>query len=59
MTTEPRQAVVGYPGGIRVRWRVGHSDLVAGVELIGGRLVLTSYAGFFSALDPATGCAPA
>ncbi len=38
-----------------VRWRVGHSDVVAGVELVGGRLVLTSYAGLLSALDPATG----
>jgi len=26
-----------------VRWRVGHSDVVAECELIGGRLVLTSY----------------
>jgi outer membrane protein assembly factor BamB len=38
-----------------VRWRVGHSDVVAGAELIGGRLVLTSYAGLVSTLDPATG----
>jgi len=38
-----------------VRWRVGHSDVVAECELIGGRLVLTSYAGLVSALDPATG----
>ncbi len=38
-----------------VRWRVGHSDVVAGAELVGGRLVLTSYAGLVSALDPATG----
>jgi hypothetical protein len=38
-----------------VRWRVGHSDVVSGVELIGGRLVLTSYAGLVSALDPVTG----
>ena len=38
-----------------VRWRVGHSDVVADAELVGGRLVLTSYAGLVSALDPATG----
>ena len=38
-----------------VRWRVGHSDVVAEAGLIGGRLVLTSYAGLTSALDPATG----
>ena len=38
-----------------VRWRVGHSDVVADADLVGGRLVLTSYAGLVSALDPGTG----
>ncbi len=38
-----------------VRWRVAHSDVVAGAELIGGRLVLASYAGLASALDPVSG----
>jgi outer membrane protein assembly factor BamB len=38
-----------------VAWRVGHSDVVAGAELIGGRLVLTSYDGLMTALDPASG----
>ena len=38
-----------------VRWRVGHSDVVAEAELVGGRLVLASYGGLVSALDPATG----
>ena len=38
-----------------VRWRVGHSDVVAEADLVGGRLVLTSYAGLVSALDPGTG----
>jgi outer membrane protein assembly factor BamB len=38
-----------------VRWRAGHSDVVAGAELVGGRLVLTSYGGLVSALDPDTG----
>ena len=38
-----------------VRWRVAHSDVVAGAELVGGRLVLTSYGGLVSALDPDTG----
>ena len=38
-----------------VRWRVAHSDVVDGAELVGGRLVLTSYGGLVSALDPATG----
>jgi outer membrane protein assembly factor BamB len=36
-------------------WRRAHSDVVVGAELIGGRLVLTSYAGQQAALDPATG----
>ena len=55
MTAEPQQDVVGHPGGIRVRWRVGHSDVMAEVELIGGHLVVASYAGLVSALNPATG----
>jgi outer membrane protein assembly factor BamB len=38
-----------------VRWRVAHSDVVAAAELVGGRLVLTSYGGLVSALDLATG----
>jgi outer membrane protein assembly factor BamB len=38
-----------------VRWRVGHSDVVAGADLVGGNLVLTSYAGLVTALDPVTG----
>jgi outer membrane protein assembly factor BamB len=38
-----------------VRWRVAHSDVVAEAELIGGRLVLASYAGLISALDPVSG----
>jgi outer membrane protein assembly factor BamB len=39
----------------QVRWRVAHSDVVAAAELVGGRLVLTSYGGLVTALDPATG----
>ena len=38
-----------------VVWRVAHSDVVAEADLLGGRLVLTSYTGQRSALDPATG----
>lgn len=38
-----------------VAWRVAHSDVVTGAELVGGRLVLTSYGGAVSSLDPATG----
>lgn len=38
-----------------VAWRVAHSDVVAEAALLGGRLVLTSYTGAVSALDPATG----
>lgn len=38
-----------------VAWRVAHSDVVTAADLVGGRLVLTSFAGAVSALDPATG----
>lgn len=38
-----------------VAWRVAHSDVVIAAELVGGRLVLTSFGGQASALDPATG----
>ena len=44
-----------------VAWRVAHSDVVTEVELVGGRLVLTSFDGQVRALDPRTGragCAP-
>ena len=39
----------------QVRWRAAHSDVVSAAELVGGRLVLTSYGGLVTALDPATG----
>ena len=38
-----------------VAWRVAHSDVVTAADLLGGRLVLTSFDGQVSALDPATG----
>ncbi|MBI3745318.1 MAG: PQQ-binding-like beta-propeller repeat protein [Chloroflexi bacterium] len=38
-----------------VAWRIAHSDVVTAVELVGGQLVLTSYDGQHSVLDPATG----
>ncbi|CAN5469083.1 hypothetical protein BH24CHL9_BH24CHL9_00690 [soil metagenome] len=38
-----------------VAWRVAHSDVVTGAELMGSTLALTSYAGVVSALDPLTG----
>lgn len=38
-----------------VAWRVAHSDVVTDAELVGGRLVLTSYSGQLTALDPRTG----
>lgn len=38
-----------------VAWRIAHSDVVTGAQLLGGRLVLTSYGGQVSDLDPATG----
>ena len=42
------------PSG-QVAWRVAHSDVVAGVEMTGGQLVLTSFAGQVRAIDPLTG----
>jgi outer membrane protein assembly factor BamB len=38
-----------------VAWRIAHSDVVTEAVLVGGRLVLTSFAGGLSALDPRTG----
>jgi hypothetical protein len=38
-----------------VAWRVAHSDVVTEAELVGGRLVLTSYGGEMRSLDPASG----
>jgi outer membrane protein assembly factor BamB len=38
-----------------VAWRAAHSDVVAGAELVGGRLVLTSFDGQVRVLDPVTG----
>lgn len=38
-----------------VVWRAAHSDVVAGAELVGGRLVLTSFDGQVRVLDPVTG----
>ena len=38
-----------------VGWRIAHSDVVSDAALVGGRLVLTSYTGQVSAVDPATG----
>jgi len=38
-----------------VAWRVAHSDVVVGAELVGGRLVLTGYGGGRNVLDPSTG----
>jgi outer membrane protein assembly factor BamB len=38
-----------------VGWRIAHSDVVADVALVGGRLVLTSYTDQATAIDPLTG----
>ena len=38
-----------------VAWRVAHSDVVTAADLVGGRLVLTSFGGEVSAIDPQTG----
>jgi outer membrane protein assembly factor BamB len=42
------------PSG-EVAWRVAHSDVVAGAELVGGQLVLTAFSGQVQAIDPLTG----
>lgn len=36
-------------------WRVAHSDVIAGAELMGGTLALTSYDGDVAAIDPVSG----
>ncbi len=38
-----------------VRWRVAHSDVIAGAELTGGVLTLQTYGGEIVALDPVSG----
>jgi hypothetical protein len=38
-----------------VAWRATHSDVVVGAELVGGRLVIESYAGQRRTLDPLNG----
>jgi outer membrane protein assembly factor BamB len=38
-----------------VAWRIAHSDVVTEAALVGGRLVLTSFAGQQLVVDPATG----
>lgn len=42
-------------GDGEVAWRVAHSDVVTGAELVGGSLVLTSFDGQVRAIDPLTG----
>ncbi len=36
-------------------WRLAHADVVTEAELVGGKLVLTSYGGLYQPLDPLTG----
>ena len=38
-----------------IAWRIAHTDVVSGAELVAGRLVLTSYGGQVTAYDPSTG----
>jgi hypothetical protein len=38
-----------------VAWRIAHTDVVTEAELVGGRLVLTSFTGQMSVIDPASG----
>ncbi len=43
-------------GGER-RWRVAHGDVIAAAQLLGGRLVLTSYGGAVASFDASSGVA--
>ena len=38
-----------------VLWRVPHADVITEAELVGGRLVLTTWGGLLQTLDPVTG----
>ena len=38
-----------------VGWRIAHSDVVSEAAMVGGRLVLTSFGGLVSSIDPVTG----
>ena len=38
-----------------VAWRIAHSDVVTEADMVGGRLVLTSFSGAVTAIDPSTG----
>lgn len=38
-----------------VGWRIAHSDVVTEAELVGGRVVLNSFGGQVTSLDPVTG----
>ncbi len=46
---------VAVGAGGSVAWRLAHTDVVAGADIVGGRLVLTSYDGRLAAFDPQTG----
>lgn len=39
----------------RTAWRVAHSDVVVEADLVGGRLILSTWGGPLLTLDPATG----
>jgi outer membrane protein assembly factor BamB len=46
---------VALDAGGQTVWRLAHSDVVTEAELVGGRLILTSYSGQRMALDAQTG----
>jgi len=50
----PRLPHLIVPDGT-VGWRIAHSDVVTEAAMLGGRLVLTSFGGQASAIDPQTG----
>lgn len=53
LQSEVETVAIDATGG--VRWRVAHSDVVAGAELVAGSLAVTSYGGAVSLLDPGDG----
>jgi hypothetical protein len=46
---------VALDGGGSVVWRLAHADVITGVELVGGRLILTTWGGGMLTFDPVTG----
>lgn len=48
-------ATVALDGTGHVVWRLAHSDVITGAELVGGRLVLAAWGGGLLTIDPVSG----